>query len=110
MKKLMGQLWSDDAGIIVTLELLFLYVVLILGLIAGWTNLRNAIDAELTEMAQSILALNQGYSITAAVGCNTSNFSAASVATDTSGTIALSPQDTTTGPVSVQVINQTACP
>jgi hypothetical protein len=109
MKNVFRRLWDDDAGQLLTIELLFMYVILILGLIAGWTNLRNAIDAELTEMANSILALNQGFSITAAVGCNVNNFSAASVAIDTSQVISFT-QDTTSGPVSVSVIDVLACP
>src|ERR1051325_2097220 len=69
MKHLITRLWRDDSGAIVSIELLFLFVILTLGLIAGWTNLRNAINAELTEEANAILALNQGFSITGVTGC-----------------------------------------
>jgi hypothetical protein len=101
------ELWMDDAGVIVTMELLFLYVILILGLIAGWTNLRAALDTELTEMANSLLALDQGYSITGAIGCNTANFSNGITATDTPGNVTWSQAPAAGAPVSIDV---TACP
>jgi Flp pilus assembly pilin Flp len=82
MRSLLKRLWNDDAGVIISIELLFLFVILILGLIAGWTNLRAAINSELTETANALLSLDQGYGITGAQGCDTDNYSTGSRATD----------------------------
>jgi hypothetical protein len=43
--------------------------ILIIGLVLGLTSLRAAINAELTELANAILALSQGYTISGQQGC-----------------------------------------
>ncbi len=106
MKKLLRRLWNDDQGVIITFELLFLFVILVLGLIAGWTALRNALDAELTETAQAILALDQSFIITGVQNCGGANGGGASQAIDvTPGTIVLEPLAPTAG-----IVDQSACP
>ncbi len=102
MRNLMQKLWKDDGGFIVSFELMLIFVILLLGIIAGLTNLRNAVVAELTETGEAILALNQGYTISGLSGCSGS--SAASGATDTCATLPLSSSTTTCN------INQTTCP
>ncbi len=64
----MEQMWQDDAGAVLSTEYLFLTTILIIGLIVGLTNLRAAINAELTELGNAILALSQGYSINGTTG------------------------------------------
>lgn len=81
------QLWNDDAGYIVTTEMLLIFVILVLGLIAGLANLRMAIVNELTESGLALLNLNQGYTIAGLSGCSGS--SAGSGVTDNSGSLTL---------------------
>jgi Flp pilus assembly pilin Flp len=69
MRKL-SQLWQDDHGAVLATEYLFLVTILIIGLVVGLTNLRTAINAELTELGNAILALNQGYTINGTSGSN----------------------------------------
>jgi Flp pilus assembly pilin Flp len=57
------QLWRDDEGALIATEYLFVATILVIGLVVGLTNLRTAINAELTELANAILALSQGYSV-----------------------------------------------
>jgi len=106
MRNLLKRLWNDDAGVIISIELLFLFVILTLGLIAGWTNLRNAIDAELTETANAITALNQSYSFLGMQGC-ANNTSAGSQLIDTT-VIGASLQNVPA--VSPVTVNVAACP
>ncbi len=54
-----------QAGFIVTIELLLLTTILVIGLIVGMTNVRDSVLAELSDVSESIGALNQGYQITA---------------------------------------------
>jgi Flp pilus assembly pilin Flp len=61
MRKLMQQLWQDDAGI-VALEYLLVATIVGLGLVVGLSNLEIALDNELTELANAITALDQSYS------------------------------------------------
>ena len=63
MRKLLSKLWADDGGFIVSIELLFIAVILVIGLIAGWVNLRKAVFTEFTALGNAILALNVGYQI-----------------------------------------------
>ena len=100
---MLKQLWNDDAGYIVTTEMLLIFVILVLGLIAGLANLRMAIVNELTESGLAILALNQGFTIAGLTGCSGS--SGPSGGTDTQGTLTLSASSATNA-----VINSSLCP
>lgn len=99
---MLQQLWNDDAGYIVTTEMLLIFVILVLGLIAGLANLRMAIVNELTESGLAILGLNQGYTIAGLTGCSGS--SATSGVTDNSGSLTLTATTVTYG------IESTLCP
>jgi len=63
MRKLLSKLWADDDGFIISIEMLFIAVVLVIGLVAGWANLRAAIVTQFTTLANAILALNFDYEI-----------------------------------------------
>jgi hypothetical protein len=101
---MLKQLWNDDAGYIISTEMLLIFVILVLGLIAGLGNLRMAIVNELTESAQALLALNQGYTISGLSGC--SGTSAGSSASDSNGFAILSSLNNG----QVQIINSSLCP
>ncbi|MBX9677557.1 MAG: hypothetical protein K2X38_02255 [Gemmataceae bacterium] len=82
MCRFLRGLWNDDVGVIVSVETLFLFVVLTLGLIAGWANLHAALNTELSVTANSLLALDQSFRITDSIGCNPLNVSSGSIAID----------------------------
>ncbi len=65
--------WADDAGFIVSIELLFIAVILVIGLVAGWSNLRTAIAEQFTELGNAIQALNPGYAIDGLAGASGSS-------------------------------------
>src|SRR5579872_6217238 len=99
----MLKLWNDDCGsTLVTSELLFLFTILVLGMITGLVALRQAVISELTETAQALMALNQSYSFSGQVNCESST--AGSSASDTTNTIA-----ETSVVASTAAINQTPC-
>lgn len=60
--------WQDDQGAVIATEYLFVVTILVIGVIVGLTNLRAALNAELTELGNAILALSQGYSIQGGAG------------------------------------------
>jgi Flp pilus assembly pilin Flp len=81
---LFRKLWKDDAGT-VGLEYLLVATIVGLGIIVGLAAVDSALNTELTELANAILALSQGYQI-----ANQSNCKACkqgSSATDTPTTI-----------------------
>jgi hypothetical protein len=54
---------KSQKGFIVTVELLLLATILVIGLIVGMVSLRDSILAELSDLSESVGALNQGYNI-----------------------------------------------
>jgi hypothetical protein len=62
---------SRQGGFVVTVELLIVATVLVLGLIVGWAALRDSELAELSDVSESVGALNQGYNIASLI--NTAN-------------------------------------
>jgi Flp pilus assembly pilin Flp len=68
MNQTLRALWNDDAGAIIATEYLFFATILTIGTIVGLTNLRDAINAELTELGNALLALNQSFTISGTSG------------------------------------------
>ncbi len=52
---------KKQGGWIVSAELIFVVVILVIGLIVGWVELRNAVIAELHDSAEAIGAVDQSY-------------------------------------------------
>jgi len=69
MKRVFGQLWNDDDGALIAMEFLFVATILVIGIIVGLSGVRVAVNAELTELGNALLALSQGYSLSGETGC-----------------------------------------
>ena len=100
MKHLLNKLWNDDCGALIAMEYLFVATILVIGIVVGLTNVREAINVELTELGNAILALSQGFGISGQTGAGGS--SDGSQAVDTP--ITLTPP-TSTPPASFSVID-----
>ncbi|MCA9138859.1 MAG: hypothetical protein KDB00_18940 [Planctomycetales bacterium] len=61
-------LWRDDRGFVVSVELILIITILVIGLIAGLTALRDAIVSELTDVARSVQGMNQSFGINGVAG------------------------------------------
>ena len=61
MKNMFRNLWNDDAGFIVSGEIVFLFTITVIGLVVGWVHVRGAMVSELTDVANAIAALRQDY-------------------------------------------------
>lgn len=61
MTKFLKSFWNNEAGFIVSSEMLFLYTITVLGIIVGMTNVQRAVIAEFTDIGNSLLALDQSY-------------------------------------------------
>jgi hypothetical protein len=62
-------LWQDEAGFIVSAELVMLGTVLVVGLIAGMACIQDAVIGEYTEVAGALRGLDQSYSASGMHGC-----------------------------------------
>ena len=100
MKDLFARMWNDDRGALIATEYLFVATLLIIGTVVGLTNLRDAVNAGMSQLANGILALSQGYTISGVTGC--CNSTDGSQAIDTPGTVT---SPTPTPPSSPSVIN-----
>jgi hypothetical protein len=72
MRQLMLRLWKDDCGALIATEWVFVATILVLGSITGLVAVRQAVITELTEFADAVLALNQSYSFSGQVNCESS--------------------------------------
>ena len=54
-------LWRDDQGALIATEWLFIVTIMVIGLVVGLAYIRNAVTFELSEVAQAIGCLDQGY-------------------------------------------------
>ncbi len=64
MLRLAKQFWHDQAGFIVSAELVLISTVGVIGLVTGLTCLRNAVNDELSDVACAISSLDQSYCYT----------------------------------------------
>ncbi|MCA9079948.1 MAG: hypothetical protein KDA58_05285 [Planctomycetaceae bacterium] len=60
---MLRQLLNDEAGFIVSAELVLVATILVIGLIVGLSEVQHAINGELNDVADAIGSLNQSYSV-----------------------------------------------
>ena len=72
MKNLVSRLWSDEAGFVVSSELVLIGTILVIGLVVGLTSLRDQVVQETADLAEAISNINQSYSFSAVTGHSSS--------------------------------------
>ena len=55
------KLWNDEAGFIVSAELVLIATILVIGMIVGLVSVRNQVVQELVDIGQAIGNLSQSY-------------------------------------------------
>ncbi|MEW4456212.1 hypothetical protein AB1L30_26340 [Bremerella sp. JC817] len=58
---LIKRLWNDEAGFVVSAELILISTIAVIGLIVGLDSVRNAVTSELADVAGAIQNVNQSY-------------------------------------------------
>jgi Flp pilus assembly pilin Flp len=66
---LWNKLWQDEAGFIISAELVVIATLLVVGLITGLKCLQAAVVGEMQDVGAAIGALNQSYCFTGKHGC-----------------------------------------
>jgi len=69
---ILKQLWNDEAGVIISAELVLIATVLVLGMLVGLVTVRDAVVQELGDIAVAIGAINQSFSFSAIRGHHSS--------------------------------------
>jgi len=70
--KLLKRLWSDEAGFVISSELVLIATVLVIGLLTGLATVREAVVQELGDVANAIGIVDQSYSYSAVTSHNSS--------------------------------------
>jgi Flp pilus assembly pilin Flp len=65
---MLRKLCRDDAGAVLSTELVLISTVVVLGLIVGLTELRDAVSNELNDVGEAVGALNQSFSVSGQSG------------------------------------------
>lgn len=69
MKNLLRDLWQEDAGMILSAELVIILTVGVIGMVVGLVNLQNAMLGEFADLSLAFQSLNQSYSTPTFRGC-----------------------------------------
>jgi hypothetical protein len=62
--KMIRKLWTDEAGFIVSAELVLVATMLVIGMIVGLTVVRNQVVQELGDLGAALGMISQGYEYT----------------------------------------------
>ncbi len=80
--KVLRRLWADEAGFVVSTELVLVATILVIGLIVGLTEVRNQVVQELGDLAIAIGDIEQSYQYSTVIGHTASTAGSAFVDTD----------------------------
>ena len=70
--QLINRLWKEEAGFVISSELVLIATLLVIGMLAGLTAVRDAVVQELGDIANAIGLVNQSYSFSGVTGHNSS--------------------------------------
>lgn len=65
----MKKLWNDEAGLIISAELVLVLTICVLGVIVGLSSVVVAVNEELLDTAHAIGSLNQSFGYCGFTGC-----------------------------------------
>lgn len=68
MQKLITRLFHDEAGFIVSAELILVATIVVIGTIVGLSEVTNAVNQELEDVASAFGSVNQSFQFSGAVG------------------------------------------
>jgi Flp pilus assembly pilin Flp len=54
--------WNDEAGVIVSAEIVLVLTILVIAMVVGLTAVRDSVTSELADVAQAIANIDQSYS------------------------------------------------
>lgn len=65
---LIKRLWNDEAGFIVSAELVLIATIAVIGMVVALDTVRNAVTSELSDVAGAIQDVNQSYYVAGVLG------------------------------------------
>ena len=79
---MLKMLWNDEAGFIVSAELVLIATLLVIGLIVGLSEVQHAVVSELNDVADAIGEVNQAYSYSGFSKCDQGSIHAVTYGSD----------------------------
>ena len=68
MRRILHRLWNEAEGFVLSSEMILYGTLGVIGVTAGYTALRDAVNTELDDVAKAIGALNQSYAYSPVIG------------------------------------------
>ena len=68
MNRLLNRLWSDEAGLVLSAELVFMASIVVIGMIVGLSAARDGVTSELSDVGSAVTEYNQGYLVNGITG------------------------------------------
>lgn len=68
MHRVLSRLWNDEAGFVISSELVLVATILVIGMIVGLATIRDQVVQELADVAGAISDVNQSYSYSSVRG------------------------------------------
>ena len=62
MSQLLSSLFNDDAGFIISAELVLVATILVIGLVVGLSSVAAGVNSELNDVGNAFGSVNQSYS------------------------------------------------
>ncbi|MEZ6113337.1 MAG: hypothetical protein R3C99_20335 [Pirellulaceae bacterium] len=59
---MLKKLWNDEAGAIISAEVVLVATILVIGMVVGLKSVRDAVVTELADVAQAIANVSQSFS------------------------------------------------
>ena len=104
---MLNRFWSDEAGFIVSTELILIATILVIGMLVGLVSVRDQVVQELADVAEAISDVDQSYTYTGVKGhtseTNGSDFKDLTDFCDAAGGQAAASNDKYSACVNVQV-------
>jgi hypothetical protein len=69
MTNLLKSFWNDNAGFIVSTELILVSTIAVLGLMVGLTEVASGVNQELEDVASAVGSMNQSFTYWGFSGC-----------------------------------------
>ena len=66
--KMFHRLWNDEAGLVISSELVFVTSIAAIGMIVGLSAARDGITSELADVGDAVTEYNQGYQVASIQG------------------------------------------
>ena len=78
---MLKKFWNDEAGAIVSAELVLVLTILVIAMVVGLSSVRDSVVTELADIAQAIANVDQSYTVCGIVG-HSSNIAASGFTDD----------------------------